>query len=128
MMFQSLLLIFEYTLSVVIIGRAIRKYYDRSTKTEEPEEEKAEEGEALIPPTVSTWTSSGKHRICCLPCGHLYGLSCIKKWLKRLHASSGKCEDLCTLKDIGVLYAAGLYVADEKKHKRVRSRDKDKIL
>ncbi|KAI3791892.1 hypothetical protein L2E82_05757 [Cichorium intybus] len=61
MMFQSLLLIFEYTLSVVIIDRAIRKYYDRSTKTEESKVEEAEkEGEALIPPTVSSSNLHGR--------------------------------------------------------------------
>ncbi|MFS7914945.1 putative transcription factor C2H2 family [Helianthus anomalus] len=28
-----------------------------------------------------SWTSCGDHRICCLPCGHIYGMSCIRKWL-----------------------------------------------
>ncbi|GJU16308.1 zinc finger, RING/FYVE/PHD-type containing protein [Tanacetum coccineum] len=34
-------------------------------------------------------TTHGKHQICCLPCGHMYGFSCIKKWLL-LSSSSGK--------------------------------------
>ncbi|GJV97455.1 zinc finger, RING/FYVE/PHD-type containing protein [Tanacetum coccineum] len=36
-------------------------------------------------------TSQGHHQICCLPCGHLYGLSCIKKWLLQ-SSSSGKAS------------------------------------
>nr|GEU69862.1 E3 ubiquitin-protein ligase RFWD3-like isoform X1 [Tanacetum cinerariifolium] len=40
-------------------------------------------------------TSGGKHRICCLPCGHVYGLSCIHKWLP-FHQGSNK--------DVRILY------------------------
>ncbi|KAK9072798.1 hypothetical protein SSX86_009233 [Deinandra increscens subsp. villosa] len=61
------------------------------------------------------WTSGGDHRICCLPCGHIYGMSCIKRWLLRC-PSSGKCpqcKSLCTLKDIRVLYASRLCLADK---------------
>ncbi|GJU16304.1 zinc finger, RING/FYVE/PHD-type containing protein [Tanacetum coccineum] len=38
---------------------------------------------------------------CCLPCGHMYGFSCIKKWLL-LSSSSGKCPQcntLCSFQD-----------------------------
>lgn len=28
------------------------------------------------------WGSSGDHRVCCLACGHLFGLSCIQTWLR----------------------------------------------
>ncbi|CAN6290955.1 unnamed protein product [Urochloa humidicola] len=29
------------------------------------------------------WASSGAHRICCIPCGHVYGRSCLELWLAR---------------------------------------------
>ncbi|KAI3522854.1 hypothetical protein L1887_00906 [Cichorium endivia] len=77
----------------------------------------------FCPICFEAWTSGGSHQICCLPCGHIYGLSCIKKWLQ-LRRSSGKCpqcKGLCTLKDVRVLYAARLCVADEELHKKVRS-------
>ncbi|CAH1452059.1 unnamed protein product [Lactuca virosa] len=76
----------------------------------------------FCPICFEAWTSGGSHQICCLPCGHIYGLSCINKWLQ-LRRSSGKCPQckrLCTLKDVRVLYAARLCVADEELHKKVR--------
>nr|GEY35191.1 ribonuclease H-like domain-containing protein [Tanacetum cinerariifolium] len=44
----------------------------------------------------------------CLPCGHIYGMSCINSLLQ-LSQSSGKCptcNTLCTLKDVRLLYLA----------------------
>ncbi|KAK9153889.1 hypothetical protein Sjap_001369 [Stephania japonica] len=35
------------------------------------------------PICLEPWSSVGDHYVCCLPCGHLYGFSCIEKWLKR---------------------------------------------
>ncbi|KVH90417.1 E3 ubiquitin ligase BIG BROTHER-related [Cynara cardunculus var. scolymus] len=77
----------------------------------------------FCPICFEAWTSGGDHQICCLPCGHIYGSSCIKKWLQQ-RRSSGKCpqcNNLCTLKDVRVLYATRLCVADEELQKRVRS-------
>ncbi|KAF5819366.1 putative transcription factor C2H2 family [Helianthus annuus] len=67
---------------------------------------------------LESWTSGGDHRICCLPCGHIYGMSCIRKWLVWCQSDGKcpKCKSLCTLKDIRVLYATRLCVADEKPH------------
>ena len=28
------------------------------------------------------WTNKGKHRICCLACGHMFGELCIVKWVQ----------------------------------------------
>ncbi|XP_076915879.1 uncharacterized protein LOC143575361 [Bidens hawaiensis] len=78
---------------------------------------------SFCPICFEAWTSGGEHQICCLPCGHIYGLSCIKKWLQQ-SLSSGKCpqcNNICTLKDVRVLYASRLCVADEELQKRVRS-------
>ncbi|GJT09608.1 E3 ubiquitin protein ligase RFWD3-like protein [Tanacetum coccineum] len=59
----------------------------------------------------------------CLPCGHIYGLSCINKWLQRFRGlgKCPQCKNLCTLKDVRVLYASRLCAADEELHERVRA-------
>nr|XP_043631206.1 E3 ubiquitin-protein ligase RFWD3-like isoform X2 [Erigeron canadensis] len=75
------------------------------------------------PICMDVWTNGGLHQICCLPCGHIFGMSCIKKWLQQ-RRSSGKCPQCnkrCTLKDIRVLYASRLCVADAALQKKVRS-------
>lgn len=54
----------------------------------------------------------GKHRLCCLPCGHLYGFSCIKKWLLQ-SSFSGKCPQcnfICAYKDVVLLHASTLCI------------------
>ncbi|GJT80861.1 zinc finger, RING/FYVE/PHD-type containing protein [Tanacetum coccineum] len=62
-------------------------------------------------------TTHGKHQICCLPCGHMYGFSCIKKWLL-LSSSSGKCPQcntLCSFQDAILLYPTHLCVTAHEK-------------
>ncbi|KAM3316958.1 hypothetical protein ACQJBY_034867 [Aegilops geniculata] len=36
-------------------------------------------------------TCEGHHRICCIPCGHVYGRSCLEKWLHSAGKESAKC-------------------------------------
>ncbi|EUB61647.1 RING finger and WD repeat domain-containing protein 3 [Echinococcus granulosus] len=38
-----------------------------------------------------SWTTSGPHRICCLKCGHLFGRSCVTKWLMSARPKPGTC-------------------------------------
>ncbi|KAL6847589.1 hypothetical protein ACP4OV_022615 [Aristida adscensionis] len=35
--------------------------------------------------------SGGAHRVCCIPCGHVYGRSCLDKWLRRSRITGAKC-------------------------------------
>eukprot|EP00794_Sanderia_malayensis_P016869 gene16869-18573_t len=59
------------------------------------------------------WSNSGSHRLCCLNCGHLFGRSCIERWLKG--KSSDKCPQCnCPAKrrDIRNLYCKALKVID----------------
>ncbi|PWA36777.1 RNA polymerase II largest subunit [Artemisia annua] len=57
-------------------------------------------------------TSDGNHQICCLPCGHAYGLSCIKKWLQGSRKCP-LCNRSCTLKDVRVIYVTFLPTDDD---------------
>ncbi|KAG5556834.1 hypothetical protein RHGRI_007178 [Rhododendron griersonianum] len=77
----------------------------------------------FCPICMEAWTSGGDHQVCCLPCGHLYGASCIKKWLQQ-RKNSGKCPQCnrkSTLKDVRVIYAQQIVAIDQEIQKKVRS-------
>uniref|UniRef100_A0A8R7QZU7 RING-type domain-containing protein n=1 Tax=Triticum urartu TaxID=4572 RepID=A0A8R7QZU7_TRIUA len=40
---------------------------------------------------MEPWTCEGLHRICCIPCGHVYGRSCLEKWLHE-NAKCPQCK------------------------------------
>ncbi|XP_041998342.1 E3 ubiquitin-protein ligase RFWD3-like [Salvia splendens] len=76
----------------------------------------------FCPICLEAWTSGGDHHACCLPCGHIYGLSCIKKWLGRQGSHKcPHCKTKCRIKDIRLLYATRLVAIDEHLQKRVIS-------
>jgi len=81
--------------------------------------------EDILPQTASqcticldSWHSCGPHRICSLKCGHLFGRSCIEKWLR----SSRQCP-ICKAKaqrsHIRPLYVQHLIVADNSEEQRL---------
>ncbi|GKE36348.1 zinc finger, RING/FYVE/PHD-type containing protein, partial [Tanacetum coccineum] len=76
----------------------------------------------VCPICYHAWTSHGKHRICCLPCGHMYGLSCIKKWLLQSSSSEKcpQCNKLCSYKDVILLYASRLCASPQHKQSSTR--------
>ncbi|KAL6987345.1 RING-type E3 ubiquitin transferase [Sarracenia purpurea var. burkii] len=77
----------------------------------------------FCPICMEAWTNGGDHQVCCLPCGHLYGASCIKRWLQQ-HKNSEKCPQCnrkCRLKDVRVIYASQIVAVDHELPKEVRS-------
>ncbi|KAL0347146.1 UNVERIFIED_CONTAM: hypothetical protein Scaly_1730600 [Sesamum calycinum] len=65
------------------------------------------------------WSSGGDHHVCCLPCGHIYGLACIKKWLRRQGSSKcPQCKKKCGIKDIRLLYASRIVAIDGELQKK----------
>ena len=50
-----------------------------------------EEGR-LCPICLDTWTNVGDHRVCSLNCGHLFGFSCVSRWLE---SQPKKCCPIC---------------------------------
>ncbi|XP_023646210.1 E3 ubiquitin-protein ligase rfwd3.S [Paramormyrops kingsleyae] len=58
------------------------------------------------------WTTAGDHRLATLRCGHLFGLSCIKRWLKGQGAKCPQCNKKAKRSDIVLLYAHKLRVLD----------------
>ncbi|XP_021642128.2 uncharacterized protein LOC110636631 [Hevea brasiliensis] len=46
------------------------------------------------PICMEPWGSQGDHQVSCLPCGHVYGLSCIRRWLQPHLISAKKVQSL----------------------------------
>ncbi|XP_061750405.1 E3 ubiquitin-protein ligase RFWD3 [Nerophis ophidion] len=68
------------------------------------------------------WTTAGEHRISALRCGHLFGYTCIHRWLTA-QRSAGKCPQ-CNKKakrsDILLLYAPKLRAMDNSEHENLK--------
>lgn len=61
------------------------------------------------------WTASGEHRLSALKCGHLFGHSCIDRWLKqttRNNRCCPSCKTRACMKDIRFIYAKRIAVVD----------------
>ena len=62
------------------------------------------------------WTTTGLHRLVSLKCGHLFGESCIDKWLRQTANSSERkcpqCKRMASFKDIRPIYATNLVAVD----------------
>ncbi|EPS57387.1 hypothetical protein M569_17431, partial [Genlisea aurea] len=72
----------------------------------------------FCPICLEAWSSGGEHQVCCLPCGHIYGLSCIKKWLSRQGSNKcPQCKKSCRSRDIRLLYASQIVAIDGKLQK-----------
>ncbi|XP_038136451.1 E3 ubiquitin-protein ligase RFWD3 isoform X2 [Cyprinodon tularosa] len=68
------------------------------------------------------WTTAGEHRLSALRCGHLFGKTCIQRWLKA-QGSAGKCPQ-CNKKakpsDIVLLYAPKVRALDNSEQERLK--------
>nr|CAD1835159.1 unnamed protein product [Ananas comosus var. bracteatus] len=78
------------------------------------------------------WTSEGPHRVCCIPCGHVYGRSCLERWLHQCGKKIGKCPQ-CNRKfrqkEIINLYAPLIVVPNDDLEKELQSlREKHESL
>ncbi|XP_012542664.1 E3 ubiquitin-protein ligase RFWD3 [Monomorium pharaonis] len=73
---------------------------------------------------LEQWTTSGEHRLCCLRCGHLFGHSCILKWLQHSCNSTNRrcpqCNKKATMKHIRMLYAKKLTAVDSTEYEKLR--------
>lgn len=58
------------------------------------------------------WTASGTHRLAALKCGHLYGLSCIEKWVQGLRSKCPQCNAPAKRIDIRPIFAQKLMALD----------------
>lgn len=79
------------------------------------------------PICFAEWTSAGDHRIASLNCGHVFGQSCVLRWLN-LADNGEKCCPVCktkaTYSDVRCLYARKLVAVDTSEVEAIR---KEKI-
>ncbi|XP_029288826.1 E3 ubiquitin-protein ligase RFWD3 isoform X2 [Cottoperca gobio] len=83
----------------------------------------AEEGEGdICSICFEAWTTAGEHRLSALRCGHLFGFTCIQRWLKA-QGPSAKCPQ-CNKKakrsDIVLLYAPKLRALDNSEQESLK--------
>ena len=72
------------------------------------------------PICLEPWNALGKHRIVCLPCGHVFGRSCIERWLKG-SKTCPQCNERTRPKDIRVVYIPNVAVRDNAAEEAVRA-------
>lgn len=78
------------------------------------------------------WSSDGPHRVSCIPCGHVYGRSCLERWLNQCGKNTGKCPQ-CNRKfkkkEIINLYAPLIVASNDDLRKELNSlREKNESL
>ncbi|XP_061896685.1 E3 ubiquitin-protein ligase RFWD3-like [Entelurus aequoreus] len=88
-----------------------------------PQASQGEEGESdTCSICFEAYTTAGEHRIAALRCGHLFGYTCIHRWLTA-QRSAGKCPQ-CNKKakrsDILRLYAPKLRAMDNSEHESLK--------
>eukprot|EP00117_Sycon_ciliatum_P040189 scpid19229/ scgid1768/ E3 ubiquitin-protein ligase RFWD3; RING finger and WD repeat domain-containing protein 3; RING finger protein 201 len=77
---------------------------------EETADEPAEEGNTCTI-CFDEWTNAGTHRISALRCGHLYGFSCIDRWV-RSNGTCPQCKAKSKRSEIRKLYANKISALD----------------
>ncbi|XP_076675971.1 ring finger and WD repeat domain 3 isoform X2 [Andrena cerasifolii] len=93
---------------------------DDESKAKKAKEETVDESQVdsdqSCPICMDLWTTSGEHRLCCLRCGHLFGHSCILRWLQNSCTGPNRrcpqCNRKAAVKDIRMLYAKKLTSID----------------
>ncbi|CAM0871072.1 unnamed protein product [Alopecurus aequalis] len=76
------------------------------------------------PVCMEPWTSEGAHRISCIPCGHVYGRSCLERWLTQRGSASATCPQCARRfkqKDIINIYAPEVVVPNKDLEKQILS-------
>ncbi|NXL95837.1 RFWD3 ligase, partial [Alectura lathami] len=67
------------------------------------------------------WTNAGEHRLSALRCGHLFGYTCIERWLRGQAGKCPQCNKKAKRSDIVVLYARTLRALDTSEQERMKS-------
>lgn len=88
------------------------------------EQNQEDEDGMNCPICLELWTNAGDHRLCALKCGHLFGQSCIVRWLKESCNSTNRrcphCNKKAAVKDILIIYAKKLQQLDTAELENIR--------
>jgi hypothetical protein len=68
---------------------------------------------------LEPWTNSGEHRIASLGCGHLFGKSCILKWLGE-RRTCPSCNKVCKRAEVRDIYVSNVIAMDSAELDSVR--------
>jgi hypothetical protein len=68
---------------------------------------------------TSLWEAQGEHQVCCLPCGHLFGRSCVVQWLTG-NPTCPQCVGQADVTQVRALFAPKLCVIDDAEFKQLR--------
>lgn len=72
------------------------------------------ETHSTCPICLTLWTSTGEHRVVALPCGHLYGKSCIEEWIERkAEAGCPECHGQVTKEQLHIVIPRLVFAAKE---------------
>ncbi|XP_006020247.1 E3 ubiquitin-protein ligase RFWD3 isoform X1 [Alligator sinensis] len=75
------------------------------------------------------WSNAGEHRLSALRCGHLFGYTCIDRWLKGQAGKCPQCNKKAKRSDIVLLYARTLKALDTSEQERMKSSlEKEQVL
>lgn len=75
-----------------------------------PDNDAVDEDRGLCPICMEPWTSTGRHRLASLRCGHLFGHCCIAQWLQFAKVCRCPvCNKHATVSHVTVLYAEKLF-------------------
>ncbi|VDK42500.1 unnamed protein product [Anisakis simplex] len=71
------------------------------------------------------YTNSGSHRLVCLKCGHLYGQSCIERWIRsEKNAKCPQCKTRARISDIRRIFARTIKMMDTTELEELRESNK----
>lgn len=77
----------------------------------------------ICPICFEPWSNMGDHHLACLKCGHLFGYSCIVRWLVGQSGQKGRCPQCnrrSSKKDVRKLYAKNIVVVDTTEKERIQ--------
>lgn len=80
--------------------------------------EDEDDDDQLCPICFDHWKGTGTHRIVSLKCGHLFGKSCVEKWVRK-NKKCPKCNQPNKLTDVRQIFAPTIKVKEAPEEERL---------